>query len=108
MSSLFLAINLLFNFNMWSFEFVGFGSLVTVHVDVQLDLSLRVDHVKVYLAKGPRENDAKDDHQPDGEPCHNGCICLKNISSIDLLFAVEVQPCLVRFNFICCEVAFAS
>ncbi len=60
------------------------------HVDVHLSWSLRICDSKVHLLEGPAENDAKDYHKSDGKPCHNRCICLKIIHSLDLLSTVEV------------------
>jgi hypothetical protein len=65
------------------------------HVDVHLDWSLTICQNKVHLSNDPEENDAKDDHQSYGKPCHNRCICLKIIHSIGFLSTVEVQPGLV-------------
>jgi hypothetical protein len=59
----------------------------SIHVDVHLDRSLRVGHNKVNLAKSPSENDSENNHKPYGELCHNRCICLKIVHSVDLLSA---------------------
>jgi hypothetical protein len=75
---------------------LGLDPLWQFHVDVHLDWSLWIRHNKVHLSKGPTGNDTKDDHnKSDGESCHNRCISLKIIHSVDLLSAVEVQPGLV-------------
>jgi hypothetical protein len=68
---------------------------------------LRIGHNKVNLAKIPSENDSEYDHKSDSKPCHNRCICLEIVHSIDLLSAVEVQSCLVRLDLVSCEIALA-
>jgi hypothetical protein len=64
-------------------------------VDVHLDWSLWRSHNKIDLAKSQTEDDAKNDHKSDCEPCHNRCVSLKIIHSVNLLSTVEVQPGLV-------------
>jgi hypothetical protein len=83
-------------------------TLRKLHVDVQLDWSLQISHNKINLATSPTENDAKNDHESNCEPCHNRCVGLKIIHSVDLLSAVEVQSGLVRLDLVCCEVTLAS
>ncbi len=85
----------------------GLDTLRKLYVDVHLDWSLRISHNKIDLVKSPTENDAKNDHKSNCKPCHNRCVGLKIIHSVDLLSAVEVQPGLVQLDLICCEVTFA-
>jgi hypothetical protein len=73
----------------------GLDTLRKLHVDVHLNWSLRISHNKIDLAKSPTENDAKDDHESNCEPCHDRCVSLKIIHPIDFFPAVEVQPGLV-------------
>ncbi len=67
---------------------LGLNPLWQLHIDVHLNWSLWISQNKVHLSKGPAENDSKDDHKPDGEPCHKGGGCLKIVHSVDLLSAV--------------------
>ncbi len=83
------------------------NSLRKFHVDVHLDRSLRIGHNKVDLVKIPSKNDSDYDHKSDSKPCHNRCVCLEIVHSVDLLSAVEVQSCLVRLDLVSCEIALA-
>ncbi len=76
--------------------------LCKFHLDVHLDRSLRIGHNKVNLAKTPSENDSEYDHKSDSKPCHNRCVGLEIVHSVDLLSAVEVQSCLVRLDLVSC------
>jgi hypothetical protein len=67
---------------------LGFNPLGQLHIDVHLNWSLWISHNKVHLSKGSAENDSKDDHKPDGKPCHNGGVCLNIVHSVDLLSAM--------------------
>ncbi len=67
---------------------LGLNPLRQLHIDVHLDWSLWISHNKVHLSKSPAENDSKDDHKPDGKPCHNGGVRLKIVHFVDLLSAV--------------------
>ena len=83
-------------------------SLWEFHVDVRLDRNLWiVCHNKVNLAESPSKNDSEDDHKPDSKPCHNICVHLKIVHSVDLLSAMEDQPSLVRLYLVSCEIAYA-
>jgi hypothetical protein len=64
---------------------LGLNPLWQFHIDVHLNWSLWICHNQVHLSKGPSENDSKDDHKPDGKPCHNGGVCLKIVHFVDLL-----------------------
>jgi hypothetical protein len=68
----------------------GLDALWKFHVDVHFNREL-VDHNKIALTKSPTKNDAEDDHKSDGKPCHNRCVSLEIVHSVDLLSAVEVQ-----------------
>jgi hypothetical protein len=65
------------------------------HVDVHLDWSLWISHNKIDLAKSPTEDDDKNDHKSNCEPCHNRCVSIKIVHSLDLLSTVKVQSGLV-------------
>ena len=86
----------------------GLYALWKFHVNIHFDGSLWIGHNKIDLAKSPTENDAEDDHKSNGKPCHNGCVGLEIVHSVDLLSAVEVQSCLVQLDLIRCEVTLAS
>ncbi len=85
----------------------GLDTLRKLHVDVHLDWSLRISHNEINLVKSPTKNDAKNDHESYCNPCHNRCVGLKIIHSVDLFSAMEVQPGLVQLDLICCEVTLA-
>ncbi len=71
---------------------------------MSLNRSLRIGRNKVNLAKIPSKNDSDYDHKSDSKPCHNRCIGLEIVHSVDLFSAVEVQSCLVRLDLVSCEI----
>ncbi len=92
MTSLLLTIDVLFQLQyvIFGVPVRGLYTLWKFHVDVHLDWSLWISHNKINLAKSPTEDDAKNDHKSNCKPCHNRCISLEIVHSVDLLSAVEV------------------
>jgi hypothetical protein len=62
-------------------------------------MSILIEKCGYTITKSTRgrapKNDAKDDHKPDGKPCHNRRICLNTIHAVDLLYTMVIQPGLV-------------
>ncbi len=97
MTSLLLTLDVLFQLQhvIFGVPVCGLYTLKKLHVDVHLNRSLWISHNIIGLAKSPTENDAKDEYELNCKPCHNRCVSLKIIHTVDLLSAVEVQPGLV-------------
>ncbi len=65
------------------------------HVHAHLNGGLWIGHDEVNLAKGPIEQDAKDNEESDCEPCDHRHVGFVVVCAKFLLPTVKVESCLV-------------